>query len=215
MKIVVIGGHGKIARRLHPLLIERGHQVAGLIRRAEHVGALEQMGVQPVVCDMEQETRLDTAIGAADVIVFAAGAGPGSGAARKWAVDRDGALKAIEAAQRNGIARYIMVSAMNTRTPRGNEVFRAYLQAKAQADDALVESGLAYTIVRPGRLLDDPGHGRVAMAPSLPSGEIPRDDVAQVVAEVIDRPATAGLAFDLTSGPLPIPQALDALLSGE
>ncbi len=121
----------------------------------------------------------------------------------------------MESAKRKGIARYIMISAMNTRTPRGDDVFQAYLQAKAEADDVLMQSGLAYTIVRPGRLLDDPGTGHVAIGASLPKGEIPRDDVARVIAEVIARPATAGRAFDLTTGAMPIAHALDLLTAGK
>lgn len=211
MNVVIAGAHGKIAMFLHPLLRERGHRVRGLIRNPDHASELEAAGVEPVVCDIEAEGDIAAAVGRADAVVFAAGAGPGSGAERKWSMDRDGAIKLINAAQTNGIARYVMISAMNLRTPRGSEVFRAYLQAKAEADDALEDSGLGYTIVRPGRLTDEPAVRRVAIAPSLPKGEVPRADVAAVLAEVLDRPDLAGKAFDLTSGEQSITEALDAM----
>jgi uncharacterized protein YbjT (DUF2867 family) len=123
-------------------------------------------------------------------------------------MDRDGAIKLIDAAQRNAIRRFAMISAMHAEEPRGNEVFQAYLRAKAEADEALRRSGLDYTIVRPGRLMNDPGCGRVRLAPSLPSGEIPRADVAAVVAHVLDVPATIGCQFDLTSGEQRIAEAV-------
>ena len=211
MKIVIAGAHGKIAMLLHPLLRARGHAVCGLIRNPDHAPNLEAAGVEPVVCDIEAVDDLSSHVNGADAVIFAAGAGPGSGAARKWSMDRDGAVKLIKAAQHNGIGRYVMISAMGTRTPRGDEVFQAYLQAKAEADDALEASGLAYTIVRPGRLTDEPGTGRVAIAASLPKGEIPRADVAAVLAGVLDRPETSGLAFDLTAGDRSIPEALAGL----
>lgn len=213
MKVVVAGGHGQVAMLLHPLLRGRGHEVRGLIRNAGQADDLRRVGAEPVVCDLEAYEDISAAVGAADAVVFAAGAGPGSGAARKWTVDRDGALKLMEAARRNKISRYVMVSAMRVEEPRGNEVFRAYLRAKAEADAALRGSGLAYTIVRPGRLTDDPGRGRVALAPHRPPGEVPRADVAAVLAQVLETPATAGLQLDLTSGETPIPEAVEAAVA--
>ncbi len=211
MDMVIAGAHGKIAMLLHPLLLERGHRVRGLIRNPDHASDLEALGVKPVFCDLEAEDDLSTHVGKADVVVFAAGAGPGSGTERKWSMDRDGAIKLIQAAHANGIDRYVMISAMDLRTPRGSEVFQAYLQAKLEADEALERSGLAYTIVRPGRLTDDPGTGHVAMAPALPKGQIPRADVAAVLAEVLESPSTSGLQFDVTEGPEPIGSALVGL----
>lgn len=214
MRVVVAGGHGQVAMRLHPRLRARGHEVRGLIRTPEHAEELRRVGAEPVLCDLEAHEDISDFVGEADAVVFAAGAGPGSGAARKWTVDRDGALNLVDAARRNGIDRYVMVSAMRVEQPRGSEVFRAYLESKAQADRALRQSGLAYTIVRPGRLTDEPGRGRVALAPELPPGEVPRDDVAAVLAEVLDTPATAGHQVDLTSGETPIPRAVAALTAG-
>lgn len=214
MQIVVAGGHGQIAMLLHPLLVERGHQVRGLIRNPNQAEDLRKVGAEPVVCDIEAEDDISEAVGAADVVVFAAGAGPGSGAERKLTVDRDGAVKLIDAAHKNGIKRYIMISAMNVEEPRGNDVFRTYLRAKAQADETLRSSGLDYTIVRPGSLTNDPGRGRVVLAAELPSGEVPRADVAAVLAHIIETPEAAGHQFDLTSGDQPIADAVASAVQG-
>lgn len=208
MQIVIAGGHGKIAMLLHSMLVERGHHVRGLIRSPDQAADLQREGAEPAVCDLETEDDISGAVGIADAVVFAAGAGPGSGAARKWSVDQDGAIKLMDAAKRNGIRRYVMISAMNAEQPRGGEVFQIYLQAKAEADAALRASGLDYTIVRPGRLTDEPGTGRVAIARDLPRGEIPRADVAEVLMHVLENPSTAHLQFDVTLGKHPIPEAI-------
>lgn len=209
--ISIAGAHGQIARRLHPLLVAGGYRVRGLIRDPAQADALSVAGVEPVVCDLETTDDLAPAVGEADLVVFAAGAGPGSGSARKWTVDRDAAIKLIDAAKRNGVKRYIMISVMNARSPRGSEDFQAYLQAKAEADDALIGSGLDYVIVRPGRLTDASPTGRVAIGAALPKGEIPRADVAAVIAGIVDRPQLSGMAVDVTAGDQPIGDALDAV----
>lgn len=213
MRIVIAGGHGQIAMLLHPLLRERGHEPVGLIRSPDEAADLREAGAEPVVCDLEAEDDISDAVGTADAVVFAAGAGPGSGAARKWTVDRDGALKLMDAARANGIRRYVMLSAMNVEEPRGGEVFRVYCRAKAEADAALREGGLDWTILRPGRLTDDPPRGRVALAATLPGGEVPRADVAAVLAEVLETPEAAGCQWDLTSGDLPIEDAVGTALA--
>lgn len=208
MDITVVGAHGDVAMLLHPILKERNHSIRGIIRKEEQSDDLREVGVEPVVCDIEKTDDISDAVGKVDAVVFAAGAGPGSGAERKWTVDRDGAIKLIEAAQKNGISRYVLISAMGLDKPRGNEVFRAYQLAKAEADEALRNSGLDYTIIKPGRLTDDPGTGKVALARELPKGEIPRADVAAVLAEILETPETAGHQFDLTSGELSISEAV-------
>ncbi|MDX1672275.1 MAG: SDR family oxidoreductase [Balneolaceae bacterium] len=212
MRISIVGGHGQIAMLLHPILKNKGHQVRGVIRKEEQAGDLRQVGAEPVVCDIEKEDDISDAVGEADAVVFAAGAGPGSGAERKWTVDRDGAIKLIEAAKANDISRYVMISAMGVENPRGNEVFRAYLKAKAEADRALQQSGLEYTIVKPGRLTDEPGTGKVALAEDLPKGEIPREDVAAVLAEILESSETSGLTLDLISGDTPIEEAVEGVI---
>ena len=213
MQIVVAGGHGQIAMLLHPLLKARGHQVRGLIRNRDHRDEVREAGAEPVLCDLEAEDDIAEAVGPADAVVFAAGAGPGSGAARKLTMDRDGAIRLIDAARRNGIRRYVVISAMHAEEPRGDEVFQTYLRAKAEADEALRQSGLDYTIIRPGRLTNDPGRGRVRLAARLPRAEIPRADVAAVVAHVLQTPDTAGCQFDVTSGEQAISEAVASALA--
>ena len=163
------------------------------------------------MADLESEDDLSEAVGNADAVLFAAGAGPGSGAGRKWSVDRDGAIKLMEACKRNNISRYVMISAMGLETPRGSEVFQVYQKAKLEADNALKESGLNYTIVKPGRLTDDSPNGLVNVGKNLDKGEIPRADVAAVLAAVFDNDSAAGLEFDLVSGNQPINEALKSL----
>ena len=214
MRVVVAGGHGKIAMLLHPLLAARGDEVRALIRNPDHADEVRRAGAEPVVCDLEAEDDVAGAVGPADAVVFAAGAGPGSGAARKRTMDLEGALKLIAAAQANGISRYLMVSAMGAADPPESgpdDVFGEYLRAKAGADRALAASGLDHTIVRPGGLTDDPPTGRVAVGASLPRGSIPRADVAAVLAETLVAPGTVGATFDLVAGPTPIPEALAGL----
>lgn len=211
MRVVVAGAHGQIAMFLHPILVERGHEVRGLIRNPEHVEEVRAVGAEPVICDLEAESDLSQAVGEAEAVVFAAGAGPGSGAGRKRSLDRDAALKLMQAALANGIRRYVMISAMNPEQPRGNEVFRVYLQAKAEADAALRDSDLDWTIVRPGRLTDEPGTGRVMLARELERADIPRADVAAVLAEVLDTPETIRRQLDVTGGDVPIREAIASL----
>ena len=213
MQIVIAGAHGQIAMLLHPLLTARGHQVRGLIRNKDHAGDVQRAGAEPVYCDLEAEDNLADAVGMADAVVFAAGAGPGSGAARKLTMDRDGAIKLIDAAVRNNIRRFVIVSAMNAEEPRGDKVFQTYLRAKAGADAALRDSGLDYTIVRPGRLTNEPGTGRIGMGPRLPRAEIPRADVAAVLNHVLETPKTIGRQFDVTSGEQPIADAITSAVS--
>lgn len=212
MKITVVGAHGSVAMLLHPILIENGHSVRGIIRKEEQKEDLKQLGVEPVVADIEVLDDISEAVGDADAVLFAAGAGPGSGAERKWTVDRDGAIKLIDACINNGIDRYVMISAMGLDTPRGSKVFKVYQTAKAEADEALRNSRLNYTIVKPGRLTDEPGSGMVSIGTGLERGEIPREDVASVLANVFEMPETRGMEFDLVSGEQSISAALSKLV---
>jgi nucleoside-diphosphate-sugar epimerase len=212
--VVIAGGHGKIGRQLGQLLVERGDRARGLIRNPDHGGELQAIGVEPAVCDLERDdAALIRHIEDTDAVVFAAGAGPGSGAERKWTMDRDGAVRLIDACRQAGVRRYVIISAMGAKpgAPRPDGVFGVYLEAKAQADAALGASGLDYTIVRPGGLTDDPPQGRVALASELPPGSIPRADVAQTLIAVLDSPNTVAKQFDLTSGPTPIGEAVAAV----
>jgi uncharacterized protein YbjT (DUF2867 family) len=214
MDIVIAGGHGKIALRLERLLTQQGHHVRGLIRNPEHAGDLVAAGAEPLVIDLEvvSANELAAAIGHSDAFVFAAGAGPGSGPERKWTADYAGAVKGMQACRLNGIERYVMVGSMGADPEAPDDGgFNTYLRAKGQADQKLVESGLAYTIVRPGALTDDPGTGRVTAGERVGRGQIPRDDVAATLAVVLAMPATDGLTFELISGDTPIDEAVAAL----
>lgn len=214
MVVVIAGGHGKIAMRLARLLAGEGHEVRSLIRNPDHSGDVRATGAEPVVCDLESagDDEVEAAVRGADAIVFAAGAGPGSGAARKETVDYGGAVRMIAAAKATGVRRYVMISAQAADPDHpGDEVFDVYLRAKGRADAQLRGSGLDYTIVRPGRLTDEPGTRRVRVADRLPRGEVSRDDVAAVIAACLAEPATIGVTFDLLAGETPVPEALAGL----
>jgi len=213
IEVAIAGGHGQIARLLGALLVEQGHGVLGLIRDPAQEDDLHAIGVEPVICDLEAGHDVGEAVAGVDAVVFAAGAGPGSGAERKRTMDLGGAVKLIEAAKEKGIARYVMVSAMGAASPpdTGGGVFGEYLRAKASADEALQRSGLDYTIVRPGGLTDDPGTGRVAIAERLGRGEVPRADVAAVLAAVLLAPNAVGRDFDLLAGETPVEEAVASL----
>jgi len=213
LEVAIVGGHGQIALRLGEMLAAGEHTVLGVIRDPAQADDLHAVGVEPVVCDLESGDDLAVAVRGVDAVVFAAGAGPGSGAERKRTVDLGGALKLIEAARADGIRRYVMVSAMGAADPpgEGGDVYGAYLRAKAEADRELAASGLDFTIVRPGRLTDEPPTGLVEVGESLPRGEIPRTDVAAVLAAVLVADNTIGRTFDLLGGEMPIDQAVAGL----
>lgn len=214
MDVVIVGGHGQIALILAELRGERGDRVRALIRNPDHERDVHAVGAEPVLCDLEQVTAADVAgaVEGADAVVFAAGAGPGSGAPRKWTVDFGAAATLIAACKLAGVERYVMVSAMGAARlddrPSSDDVFGEYLRAKAAADRALEASGLRWTVVRPGRLTGDPPTGRVAAGPRLEPGEIPRADVAAVLAAVIGTPGCVGTAFDLVAGPVRVEEAV-------
>lgn len=211
MRVVVAGGHGQIGRRLLRLLAERGDEAVGLVRNPDHVADLEALGAEGVVADLEGDADVAAAIEGADAVVFAAGAGPGSGAGRKRTMDLGGALKLIDAAKAAGVSRYLMISAMGTSDPAAAGPMQPYLEAKAEADAALRDSGLDWTILKPGRLTDDPGSGHVALAEALGRrGEVSRDDVAAVLAAAVEEPATVGRELELLAGDTPIPEAVRA-----
>ena len=214
MVVAIAGGHGKIALRLTRLLAERGDRVLGLIRKPEQADDVATAGGEGVVVDLETATAAELAerIEGANAIVFAAGAGPGSGAERKLTMDRDGALLAVDAAKLVGAGRYVIVSSMGADAGhQGEEVFDVYLRAKGEADAGVAASGLDHTIVRPGALTDSPGTGRVRIAEKVDRGEVSRDDVAAVLAATLAEPATIGKAFELVAGDEQIEAALAAL----
>lgn len=211
MDVVIAGGHGQIALSAGALLSAAGHRVRGLVRDPAQAGDLSAAGMEAVILDLESADvhAYVSAIEGADAVVFAAGAGPGSGAERKQTVDHDAAVKLLDAAVAAGVGRYVMVSAMGTDDPpTDDEVFSVYLRAKARADDYVMASDLGWTIVRPGRLTDDPPTGRVTLARHVPRAEVPRADVAAVLVAVLGDPATAGHVFELVGGATPITQAV-------
>jgi uncharacterized protein YbjT (DUF2867 family) len=217
MDIVIAGGHGKVARRLTALLVARGDRVRGLVRNPDHAADLRADGSEPVVCDLEQAGVEDvaSAIAGADAVVFAAGAGPGSGAQRKLTVDRDGAIKLLAAAQSAGVERYVMVSSIGAEAPPdGDDVFSVYLRAKAEADAALAASDRAWTIARPGSLTDDPGTGRARITAEPARGDVSREDVAAALDAMLHEPRSVGHTLYVVGGEDPIAQALAAALGG-
>jgi nucleoside-diphosphate-sugar epimerase len=215
MDVAIAGGHGKIARRLARLLVARGDPVRGLIRNPGHAADLRADGTEPVLCDLEaaQVEKAAAAIEGADAVVFAAGAGSGSGAQRKLTMDRDGAIKLLDAARSAGVERYVIVSSVGAENPPdGDDVFSVYLRAKAEADRALAASDRAWTIVRPGRLTDDPGTGSVRIGTEPVRGKVSRDNVAQVLEAVLHDPRTVHRTFNLSDGDDPVERALAAAL---
>jgi len=216
MDVAIAGGHGKVARRLARLLVQRGDRVRGLIRNPDHADDLRADGSEPVVCDLEQAgvDEVAAAIADADAVVFAAGAGPGSGAERKLTLDRDGAIKLLDAARAAGVERYVMVSSVGAENPpAGDDTFSVYLRAKAEADRALTASDRAWTIVRPVFLTDEPGAGRVHLDVEPLRGQISRDDVAAVLAAVLHEPRSVHLIVYAGAGDVPVEEALAAVLT--
>ncbi|MEQ7123556.1 NAD(P)H-binding protein [Actinopolymorpha sp. B11F2] len=222
MRVVIAGAHGKVGLRLGRMLADRGDDLIGIVRNPEHGPDLRAHGVAPIVLDLEQATveAVSDVLAGADAAVFAAGAGPGSGAARKDTVDRAAAVLVAEAAEQAGVRRILQVSSMGVEqvrdgaSPPGmDEVFVAYLKAKLAAEEDLRTRDLDWTILRPGGLTDAPGTGRVCLAPHVERGQVPREDVAAVLVALLEAPATAGLVLELTSGDTPIPDAVSAVTS--
>ncbi|MFI7606457.1 NAD(P)H-binding protein [Micromonospora sp. NPDC049366] len=218
MRVVIAGGHGKIARLLEAELAGRGDTAVGLIRNPDHAAALSAAGAEPVVCDLEHvaATDLTPHLTGADAVVFAAGAGPGSGAARKDTVDRAAAALLADAARHAGLRRYLLVSSMGVERPPAPDtdpVFAAYLRAKKAAEDDLTARDLDWTVLRPGQLTDDPPTGRIALARHVERGAVTRADVARVLVALLDRPASAGRILELVGGDTPLDDAVTAALN--
>jgi len=216
MRVVIAGGHGQIALHLERLLAARGDVPVGIIRNPDHAAGLLKIDAVPVILDLEHSTvdQVADALSGADAVVFAAGAGPGSGAARKDTVDRDAAILLADAAEAAGVRRYVMVSAYGADNydPDSTEVFQVYLRAKAQADADLRGRDLDWTVVRPGSLTNSPATGRVSLGEPIGGGSISREDVAQVLLHVLDAPLTAARQFQVVGGPTPITDAVTELI---
>ena len=217
MRVVIAGGHGKIALLLEQLLTRRGDQAVGLIRNPAQADEVSATGAVVAVCDLESAPAEEVAalLDGADAAVFAAGAGPGSGVSRKDTVDRGASVLLAEAAGRAGVRRFVQISGMGVdQAPAAgtDDVWAAYIAAKASAEDDLRGRDLDWTILRPGGLTDEAATGRVRLAPpSLPRGQVPRADVAAVIVALLDDPGTAGATLDLISGDTPIAEAVAQL----
>jgi uncharacterized protein YbjT (DUF2867 family) len=213
MEVLVIGGHGQVGLRLLRLLARDGHRGRGVIRNPEQASDLKAAGAEAVLCDLERGDDLRPHLGTADAIVFAAGAGPGSGPARKRTVDYGAAVTSMAAASDRSVSRFVIVSSIGTHeVAAAAEAMRPYLQAKREADDALKQSGLEWTIVKPGHLTDAPGSGRVQVSRRFGGrADVPRDDVALVLLECLQAPNTIGVEFELFEGEIPAREAVLSL----
>jgi uncharacterized protein YbjT (DUF2867 family) len=215
VNVAIAGAHGQIALRLARLLTAGGDRVTGLIRNPDHAAEVSRAGASPVLCGLERASveEIATAIEGADAVVFAAGAGPGSGADRKLTMDRDGAIKLLRAATTAGAPRYLMISGAGVENPPdGDGVFAVYMRAKAEADAALEASDREWTILRPGGLTNDAGAGTVRIDSVPFSRPVPRDDVARVLARLLADSRSVSRVLYLSSGPQSIEEALDEVL---
>lgn len=212
MRVLVAGANGKTGRLLLGRLAEGGHEPVAMVRDAGQIPELREHGaVDAVVGDLQGDVS-EAPAGCAAVL-FAAGSGSATGPDKTIRVDLMGAIRLVEACRASGAERFVMLSAMRTDDPdEGPERLRHYLAAKMEADRWLQASGLAWTIVRPGRLTDDPGTGRIRAARHLDDyGEVPREDVAAAMAASLEVDATRGRIFEMLSGDTPVREALEGL----
>jgi uncharacterized protein YbjT (DUF2867 family) len=213
--VVIAGGHGKIGLRLATLLAGRGDVVTGVVRNPDHGPDLERAGAAPAVLDLEaaRADELAAVLTGADAVVFAAGAGPGSGVARKETVDRAAAVLLADAARIAGVRRYLLVSSPGVDerpVPSRGEVWAAYIAAKKAAEESIrAADDLDWTILRPGALTDDPGVGKVLLAPPpVAYGSVTRDDTAAVLVALLDAPRSAGKVLELREGDVEVHEAV-------
>lgn len=217
-RIAIVGGHGKIARLLIPLLVDQGHLPVALVRNPEYAAELEGLGAEVTMLDIEQSSVDDfaEAFTGADGVVFAAGGGPDGNIERKRTVDLEGSLKSIDAATTTGARRFVQISAIAVDEPvaggRG-DVWEAYVRAKRDADTALRSSDLEWTIIRPGALTDDDPTGRITLDERVDRARVSRADVAALVAAVLGEPATIGKQWEVVGGDVPIAEAIAAAVS--
>ncbi|GAA1330403.1 NAD(P)H-binding protein [Saccharothrix algeriensis] len=206
MRVAVAGGHGRIALLVTGLLADRGDRVTSLVRDPGQFDDVRAAGGEPVLCDLESADvdRVAAAVAGADAALFAAGAGAGSGAARKDTVDRGASALFAAAAEAAGVSRFVQISSGGIGRVTGDEVFDAYLAAKGAAEEDLRARPLDWTVLRPGRLLDEPGTGLVTVAEAPLRGSVPRADVAAVVVALFDHPTTIGRTYELVSGSTPV-----------
>lgn len=214
-RIAIIGGHGKVALRLARLLTDRGDRGGAFIRNPDHVADVETAGATAVMADVENLTtgQIAALLDGYDAVVWSAGAGGGN-PARTYAVDRDAAIRSMDAAAAAGVRRYVMVSALSIHKDHGvspDDPFFPYAESKAAADEYLRGTDLDWTILGPGGLTLEPGTGRIAVGGDIRRREVTRDDVAAVAAEVLATPGTAGMTIDFNNGDTPIAEAIRGL----
>jgi len=214
-RIAIVGGHGQVARHLIHDLRRSDHDPVALVRKEEYRAELEERGAEVRLLDLERQGIEDfaEAFDGCAAVVFAAGGGPDGNIERKRTVDLEGSLKSIEGARRAGIRRFVQISAIGVDDPLPDDtgdVWRAYVEAKRDADAALRASDLDWTIIRPGRLTDDAATGLVDLGPGVTRGDVTRADVAAVVAAVLDAPSTIGKQWDLVGGETPVGEAIAA-----
>lgn len=219
MRVVIAGGHGKIALHLERLLTEHGHQAVGLVRNPDHLDDLAAVGAKGILCDLEKANPLTVAeyLAGANAAVFAAGAGPGSGTGRKDTVDRGASVVLADACEQAGVDRFLQISSMGagSEPPQGTDpTFAVYLRAKTAAEEDLRGRDLDWTILRPGALTDDEPTDRVHLGPSVPRGSVTRADVAAVLLGLLSEPATIGMALELVAGNLSVADAIRAVANG-
>ncbi|GGM54773.1 NAD(P)H-binding protein [Dactylosporangium sucinum] len=215
MRIAVIGGHGKVALLLAPLLVAAGDTVTAIHRNPDHAADVAATGARSLVADVERldVSQLAALLAEHDAIVWSAGAGGGN-PPRTYAVDRDAAIRSMDAASRAGVQRYVMVSYFGARTDHGvpqDSAFFPYAEAKAAADEHLRRSPLAWTILGPSRLTDGPPAGGLETADAgAVNGTVTRADVAAAIAATLRDPGTVGRTIRFNNGPTQIPDALRA-----
>src|SRR6478752_3165630 len=207
-RIAVVGGHGKVALELHPILVAAGHVPVALVRTEDYREELEGLGAEVRLLDIETQDAdaFARAFDGCDAVVFAAGGGPDGNIERKRTVDLEGSLKSVTGARSAGIRRFVQVSAIGVDEPLDDDVspvWKAYVEAKRDADAALRDSDLDWTVLRPGRLTDDPATGLVSLGPDVARGDVTRADVAAVIAAVLDEPGTIGKQWNLVNGETP------------
>ncbi len=218
-RIAIVGGHGKIARLLIPRLVHAGHQPVALVRNPDYRDELEGLGAEIGILDIEQDSidQFAAAFEGADAVVFAAGGGPDGNIERKKTVDLGGSVKSIAAATTSGVRRFVQISAIGVDDPLGddvNDTWVAYVNAKRDADVALRDSTLDWTILRPGGLTDDAPTGQIELAETVDRAQIPRADVAALIVATLNEPATIGHQWEVVSGLTPIAHAVTAALEG-
>lgn len=215
-RVTIIGGHGKVALHLAKILSSQGHQVTSIFRNQDHSADVEQAGATPVVADVSElsvEQMADVFRGQ-DAVVWSAGAG-GSSVEATYAVDRDAAIRSIDAAEAASVGRYVMVSYLGSRKDHGvpeDNGFFHYAEAKAAADEHLRNSGLAWTILGPGSLTTEPGTGRIEVSDEPRQDSVTREDVAQVAAVVLAELGTVDRTIRFNNGETPIAEAIQASL---